>query len=569
MDALSDAVEQLTRNMAALERRVYALEHNSHAQPAPAQPAEPVRPPSAAPAATPIAAAPETGIFSALGKAMLGIAGAYLLRALAESSSLPHTPVIALAILYAFFWLVPATRATTRLATVVWAATSALILVPMLWEMTLRFGFLPDAITAAVLAAFVAAASALAWRRHFAEIAWVAEAAAGLAAVALALATRDLAPFVVALLFIAVLGEIAAARHRTLHVRPLVAAAADFVLFALIWIYSSPSASHMEYPALSPALLLAFAPLLLFVYAASATTQTMLLRRRISFFETAETLVAFLLSVWSVLVFWSGPGARMLGVLCLAASAAGYAVTFAWFERAPAQRNFHVYATGSLALFLASCWLCLPSLWLPLALSVFAVASTLIGVRTARRTLQFHGLASLLAAAYSSGLLAWEGHAMAGRFPASPAWIAVLVSASAILCYGAVARVRDDARWLRLLRLLNASLAVSAVAALLVWTLVRIAAVGLAPGAEHLAVLRTLTGCASAMLLAWSGSRWQRRELIWLAWASLVFLALKLLFEDLRHGHLGFTAASIFVYAVTLLAVPRLVHLRSTKPAHG
>jgi hypothetical protein len=88
---------------------------------------------------------------------MLGIAGAYLLRALAESTALPRLPVIAVSIVYAFLWLVPAVRVPAKawFASVVWAATSALILVPMLWELTLRFRILPSTVTAAILSAFV------------------------------------------------------------------------------------------------------------------------------------------------------------------------------------------------------------------------------------------------------------------------------------------------------------------------------------------------------------------------------------------------------------------------------
>ncbi|MGA7525560.1 MAG: hypothetical protein WBW84_24140 [Acidobacteriaceae bacterium] len=563
MNDLSEAVERLTRRTETLESRVSALEQAPHPQPLPAAPT-----PSAVTAAPAAAAGPpqQAGVFSVLGKAMLAIAGAYLLRALAESSALPRIPLVVLAIVYAFLWLIPAMRAKAWLSSVAWACTSALILVPMLWELTLRFAFLPNAVTAGLLAAFVIAASALAWKRHFAEVVWVSEAAASLAAVALALATRDLTPFLAALLIVAAAGEVAAARHRTLRVRPLVAAAVDFVLFALIWIYSSPAASRADYPAIGAALLLAFAPLLLLIYASSASTQTLILGRRISFFETAQTLVAFLLAVWGVLAFWSGPGARMLGFLCLIAAAAGYSVAFAGFERASAQRNFHVYATGSLALMLAGCWLLLPAPWLGLSLTLLAVAATLLGVRNARRTLQFHGLAFLFAAAFSSGLLVWTSHALAGKFPASPAWILYIVSVAAMLSYAAVAGVPGDAWPPRALRLLHAALALGAAAALLVWGLVRVVA-GAAPAAEHLAVLRTLTGCALAMLLAWSGSRHQHRELIWLAWASLAGLAGKLLFEDMRHGHLGFTAASIFLYALTLLAMPRLVRLKQG-PAH-
>lgn len=562
MNDLPATLEQLTRRMETLERRISALEQNRHASPLPAPPASPIAPTAAA------APSSETGVFFILGKAMLAVAGAYLLRALAESSVLPRLPVVALAIVYAFLWLVPATRAKSRLSSIAWAVTSAVVLLPMLWELTLRFAFLPDSVAAAVLAAFVVAASALAWKRRFAQVAWVAEASASLAAVALALAAHNMAPFLAALLVMAAVGEVAAARHRTLRVRPLVAAATDFLVFALLWIYSSPATSRLEYPPVSAAMLLAFAPLLLFIYAGSATTQTLVLGRRISFFETAQTLVAFLLTVWGLLVFWSGPGAHLLGLLCLVAAAGGYAVAFARFDRAPSQRNFHVYASGSLALLLAGCWLYLPKPWLPLVLTVFAVSATLAGVRVARRTLQFHGLAFLFAAAFSCGLLTWAVRALAGQFPVSPGWIVCLVSAAAMFGYAAVSGRNQDSWTVRWLRVLHAALALSAAAALLVWGLVSVTA-GAKPAPEHLALARTLTGCALTVLLAYAGSRQQRLELVWLAWTSLACIAGKLLFEDLRHGHLGFTAASIFVYAVTLLAVPRLVRVKQEATLPG
>ena len=565
MNDLSDAVERLTQGMEALERRVSALETSGRAAPAVAALPAPSAPAFTAPER--LSPAGSSGIFAVFGKAMLGIAGAYLLRAAVQSGALPRWPVIAVSIAYALVWLIPATRVPAKawFASTAWAATSALILIPMLWELTLRFRFLPSAATAAILCAFVIAASALAWKRHFREVAWVADAAASLAAMVLAVATRDLVPFLFALLVIAVAGELAAARHRTLRVRPLVAAAADLAVFALIWIYSGPAAAHTEYPAIAAPLLLAFAPALLCIYGASAAAQTLLLRRGISVFEIAQTLIAALLTVWTILVFWPGHGPVVLGVLCLMASAAGYTVAFAWFDRLHARRNYHVYATGSLALLLAGCFLTLPPGWLPLCTGLAAVACVGLARRTAHDTLQFHGLA-LLAAAFSSGLFAYIGRAMVGASPAAPGWIVSLVCVFAMLCYAGVLNSGPsgiDPWWRRMLRLFFAGLALAAGAALLVWILVRITAAGVAPGAEHVAVIRTLVGCAAALALAWCGSRWPRRELVWLAWVVLAFTAFKLLFEDLRHGHLGFTAASIFLYAVTLLLIPRLLHRAS------
>ncbi len=561
MDDLPGTLARLTTNLEALERRVYALEHPSQMQP-PAL----VQADTQAATAHTSPALPSTqagGAFSVVGKAMLGIAGAYLLRALAESTTFPRAAVIAIAIVYAAMWLVAATRVKPEawFASVAYAATSVLILVPMLWELTLRFRVFPPAMASSVLATFAVASFALAWKRHFTAIAWVTAAAGSTAALIMAIATHDLAPFIVALLIMTIAGEYAAACNRELTVRPLVAASADIALWALVYIGSRPERAGMEYAAVSRPLLLALAPILLLIYGASATAQTMLRGRRIAFFEVAQTLVAFLLASWSVLSFWSGVGAVVLGALCFFASAVGYAIAFARFGAAAERRNYHVYATGSLALFLAGGHLCLPPVWLVLSLSAAAIAATIAGVRSARLTLEFHGLLFLWAAAFSSGLTAYIFHAIAGTFPPSPAWLLWLVSAGIVLCYALERRSQAEQWKHRLLYVLSASLAACATAALLVWALARLMAFGIAPGASHIAVIRTLTACAMALVLAYSGSRWQRKELGWLAYGVLVFVASKLLFEDMRHGHLGFTAASIFLYAVTLLSVPRLVRL--------
>lgn len=560
MNDLSDAVERLTEGMKALERRVSALETSGHA--VPAVTARTVLSPLAASAPEPLSPAGGNGIFAILGKAMLGIAGAYLLRAGVQSGSLPRWPIIAVSIAYALVWLIPATRVPGKawFASAAWVGTSALILIPMLWELTLRFRLLSTTITAGILIAFVVVGWSLAWKRHFAVVGGMTVAAASLAGLVLAVSSRDLIPFLFALFVMAIMGEIAAARHRTLRVRPVVAAAVDVAVFGLIWVYSGPAGARTNYPAIATPLLLLVAPSLLCIYGASAAEQTLLLRRRISFFETAQTLVAALLTVWTILAFWPGHGPVVLGVLCLVASAAGYVVAFVWFDRLHARRNYHVYATGSVALLLAGCFLSLPRGWLPLCTGLAAVAFVALAGRTAHDTLQFHGAALLAAAAFSSDLFAYIGRATAGAAPAAPGWIVSLVCVSAILCYAVVLGPALDASWDRMLGLLFAGVALGASVALLVWILVRITTAGVIPGVEHIAVIRTLVGCAAALALAWCGARWRRRELVWLAWLVLALTAIKLLFEDLRHGHLGFTAASIFLYAVTLLLIPRLLH---------
>jgi hypothetical protein len=242
-------------------------------------------------------------------------------------------------------------------------------------------------------------------------------------------------------------------------------------------------------------------------------------------------------------------------------SAACYAAAYAYFDRFPEQRNYHVYATWSAALFLAGSSLCLPPVLLALCLSVAAIVATLLGVRASRLTLEFHGLAYLAAAAYASGLLDYAGRALAGTFPAAPGWIVWIVAASAVPCYAVGGRFRTE-RWnQRLLQLLSAILAVAAVITFLVSVLVWLAAIGMTPGASQVAVIRTLITCAVALALAFSGSRWQRTELVWIAYGTLALVTAKLLFEDLQHGHPGSTAVSIFLYAVALILVPRMARV--------
>jgi hypothetical protein len=374
------------------------------------------------------------------------------------------------------------------------------------------------------------------------------------------IATHDLAPFISALLIMAVVSESAAARNRWLRLRFLVAPAVDLAVWILIYIYSLQESSRSEYAAVQSAVLLTLPSALFLIYGASVILRTTLLRQRITIFEIVQTVIAFLLAAFSLL--WFEPAVRVgLGIFCLLFSAACYAVAFVRFDRLPEQRNYYVYSTWSAVLLLAGSFLCLPPPLPALLLSVAAILATLVGVRRARLTLEFHGLMYLAAAAFASGLLEYAVRALAGTFPNAPGWMVWIVAASVLLCYGVGGRFPGELWNQRLLRLLSAILAVSAAATLLVSALVWLAAVAMTPGASHVAVIRTLITCALALTLAFAGSRWQRIELVWTAYGTLAFVTAKLLFEDLPHGHSGSIAVSIFLYAVALIIVPRMARL--------
>jgi hypothetical protein len=561
MDDLPDDLNRLAARLETLERRVEALEHPSAAS-------------SAAPTPAPIALqATQTGdtlgftlaggAFQVVGKAMLGIAGAYLLRAVAETTSLPKLGVAAIAIAYAMFWLVAATRAPAGawFASTTYACTSALILAPLLWELTLRFNVFPASDTAGVLVAFVCAASALAWRRNLTSVFWVANTTAALVAVALSVATHELIPFIAVLLLMAVVSEYAAERERGLGVRFLVAAAADVAVWALIFIYASPQSTRADYPLLGTAALLAPGLILFAIYGLSVAVKTALFGKKITAFETVQTMIVFLLAASGLLYFEPRNGRVVLGGACLILSAAGYTSVFAFFDRRSEQRNSKVFAAWSAALFLSGCVLCLPPTWLAVSLGLAAVAATILGTRLKRTALGFHGLVYLLAATIASGLLEYVFGALAGMLPGAPSMSVLLVTGCAILCY-ATRKSCDGKRWTeQVLSLVFATLAVGATAALLVEGLMGLMALSVSPGPHHLAFIRTLTICVAALALAFSGAHWRRVELTRIGYATLALVAAKLVLEDMRHGHLEFIAASIFLFAVTLIAVPRIARM--------
>jgi hypothetical protein len=558
MDDLPESLNRLATRVEDLERRIAALEHPVQMSCAAAVP-EPTK--AQAVETRPVAAA--AGVFSVLGTAMLGIAGAYLLRAVAESTSLPKLGLAAIAILYAMFWLVWATRAPAGawLASTTYACTSALILAPMLWELTLRFNVLPPEVTAGVLAAFVCVATALAWKRNLVSVVWVANVSAAVVAVALSIATHKLVPFIATLLLMVVLCEYASIRRQGLGVRSLVAFAADVSIWALIFIYASAQNTRTDYPLLGMAALLAPGFALFAFYGVSVAIKTAVRERQITVFETIQTMIAFLLAASSLLYFGPQGSERILGVICLVLSAASYAAVFAVLDHLPERRNYHVLLTWSAALLLSGCLLCLPLFWASASLAVAAVAAAFLGVRLNRLSLQFHGLVYLLSAAAVSGLLSYAFLALAGTLPAAPSISICVVSAGAILCYATEKFCQPETRSQQLLRTVFAVVAIAAAAALLVQGLMALTALSLIPGAHHLAFIRTLAICVAALALAWGGAHWRRMELTRIGYATLVLVAAKLVFEDLRHGHLEFIAASIFVFAVTLIAVPRIARV--------
>jgi hypothetical protein len=561
MKDVSETVELLSARVNALEKRVHDLEQSATAsersasgQTAATVPAHPADLPSGEQV---------SGAFLILGKCMLGIAGAYLLRALAESSVLPRAVIAALAIAYAIGWLVAAsrTKANSRFTGGLYTGTSALILAPMLWELTMRFHVLAPAASAAVLGLVAAVATGLNWKKRQPADFQVAYVTVALTALALSVVTHVMISYLALILAMLAVCEYKSLRSGAQGVRVLVAAIADCAVWFLIVIYRNPANSRSDYPALGTLAMALPASVLFLITAVSVVARTMALRRKITVFETIQSVTTFLLWVISLLFLVPQFTPRAVGVICLALASACYATAWRIFRPAPELRNFHIFAVWSVLLLLSGVFLSLPSAWAIACLAVAAILSTVIAVRICCITLESHATIYLTVAVVVCGLLEYSFHALAGAMPAKVSWIIFLVSACALLCYIA-AREREGEAWQRqVLHLIPALFAVCALAGLTAQGSLWLVALRIAPAAFHVAFIRTLIVCSIALVLAFAGSRWHRPEMTRIAYAALVFVAAKLFFEDLRHGHMEFIAGSIFLFALTLIGVPRLARI--------
>ena len=568
MNARPDPFDAIVARLESLEHRVQALER-SHGE-------VPLAPDASVPAEAPVASWPEplpqfTSAFPALGGSLLGIAGAYLLRAVSGANLLPRTVVALMAALYAGAWLFAASRAAMRqkFAGALYAAVSILILAPMLWEMTIRFSAMRGTTAAAILALYAAAAALLGLRRSGILVFSVAFAGSAIAAAALSIGTHRMTEFTYLLLAMLLACEWAEQKLHLRTIRILVALAADVGVWTLLLVYRLAPADRADYPASSTALVAATAVVLFALELAAVARKAMVQDQPLPALAVVQAVIAF--GIAAAGIAWLAPGAAglVLGILCLILAAACYAAAYGPVRLSGPRRNFHILSIWALCLVLGAAFTLARLPAASIAIAIAAVAAILLANRISSLALELHGVLFLLVAAGFSGLAAWSAHALAGALPANPPAAVLAVAACAVTAY-AVAGERAAEDWRQqALHLAPALLAAFAVAAILAIALLNLARQFLAPEAFHLALIRTLALCSLAMTMAYAGARLGRPAMVRTAYTALAFVAAKLVFEDLLHGRLEFTAASIFALAVSLIAMPRLTRSRARDAVAG
>ncbi|MGC4052595.1 MAG: hypothetical protein QM757_24965 [Paludibaculum sp.] len=547
-EAILSRLEEVSRSVTDLQRRVAALESG---RPAAIE----------APLIVPALPAPSSlelppNLIPLFGWAVMGVAGAYLLRTFTESGGIAGAAAAGAGILYAAGWLVLAARRAGErpIYCTVHALTAALILVPMLWEMTVRFHLISARSASAVVAGFALFGLAAGWRRNVTAIGWIAVPSALLTACALFRETHDATLWASTLLVLAGAVEISAYRDHWLGLRWITAIAADLAVVALSELAGRSMDGSGLFVPIRPGTVAAAQIVLLTIYLAGTVGRTLFRRLNITWFEIGQAAIAFAISMGGALRFSGGApaGTWSVGLFCLLSGAACYVVSFAFLDRQHRRdRNFYTYSTFGALLIPAGCAVLLSGAALAAAWSGLAVLMMLAAVRGERDTLRIHSAVYLLLAVWQADLLP---HAAAYLIRVSGSAASgvtaeyLLALAGLVSCYAVMARAGRQRHWLDATEAL-------VLTALAVWGSAGLVAAGLCRYVSTAAPLRTALLTALAIVAA----RVRRPEVQRLAYPMLLLACLKLAVEDFQQGQSLLLVLSLIFCGSGLIVLPRLI----------
>jgi hypothetical protein len=563
---LQPEFDALVQQVRQLQERVACLERSAGVAPQ-ALPVTGTAPAPKSAAQTP--SLPETTtLLPVLGRGLLGLAGAYLLRALTESGTLAPKAGVAIGILYAMLWLVLAARtpAGQKLETAIHSLISVLLLSPLLWEATLRFHAVSTWAAGGILLAFTLFGWAVSWKKDLSIVATFAMLAGLGVSAALLVATHDAIPFTFVILAIAAAVETSACLNRWLSKRWPAAWAADLAVLLTTWLVTNQHGVPEAWAPIAHPALLAAQVALLAIYLGSIGFRTLFRGTAFTGFETAQFALAFAISLGGGMRLASADAyiAPAIAVLALVCAAAGYGISFKMLDRSgPHGRNFYTYSTFAIVLAVAGSRILLSGIAAAAVWSLLAIAGLWGGGFFGRLTLQVHGAVYLILGLAASGALGQAGGFLLGnasmQMGGSGEGQLLLGTAilAAAICYTLGSRSAVGSHTLRL-----------ALAGTLGWLTAGMAAGALTAACHRLfgesasdaycATLRTAVLAAAALLLAWAGARWNKPELSRLIYPAMLLGAYRLIAIDLHQDRNPALFLSLLVYGSVLMILPKL-----------
>jgi hypothetical protein len=524
----------------------------------------------AAPAGAPAEAAPSTRTewLPMLGKTLVIIGGAFVLRAVTSAGVVAPPLGAALGVLYALSWYVMAARSAARGATpaAVWHGIAGTIIAfPLLYETTVKFGIFEPLPTAGTTVLVTAVGLFVAWQRRVGLLAVIVTLAAAATLVALAQGTGAPVPFVTVLLLLALAtGWIGYTRGWTGPVW-LAAIPAELMVLLLTGIVMKADAERAA-ELVSHGALVSLQLGLVVLFVGSFAVRTLRGAADIGGTELPLGLGAIAIGLGGAIAVAGEMPIVALPVGLVAAIIAAflYALSFTLVDRSDRRRNFLFYSSVALVHAYVAALLLLPAQLLAFVLAAGAVAMAAVGAHFERATLNVHGAVYACGAAIGSGLLLLSVRAMtlpelAPQTAIGAAMPAALAGAILYCLFPVAAHGRTWGRITDLPKVLVLAVALVGTAGMLTLLIA-----GMLPSegdvvhAGALAVLRTGLLAVGALALAGLARTDRLRQAAWLVYPVLVAGGIKLLIEDLRVGSPALLVASFAIYGGTLIAAPQL-----------
>jgi len=522
----------------------------------------------------PVAAVPTIDTFdllSLIGRTLIVLGGAFLLRALTDSDKIPNGLGIGLGLAYAVAWYVAADRAgrvRRPVSSLFHGIAAVIISLPLVWEASTRFAYFGAATSAVVIGSLTGLALIVASRRGLQSLAGVATIGAVLATLPLSIAMDQWVPFTTLVIVLGLsawwLGETSLGwnwlRWPPALMAPLLA------IGVAVRVGAEPPRESLTSAVLVHLLLVV-------AYLAAFGWRTLGRARPIRPFEAVVSVAVVGAGFGGALAETAGAGARtgvlVLGLAGVLASSAAYALAVAIVRRRQGRgANYQFYTSLGLVLLIMGGRTLLSGAELAVVVSLLAVVATGLGYRGTLPTFTLHGALLAATGAVASGLLpavsVWLGTPSAWPAVSGAAWTALAAAVACLVVPRPVAWhppavLATVGRWmLAVVVVIGAgSVALSVLGGELA---------GPAPEPGVAASLKTGVLSVAAVLLAGLSRRAAFVELGTFVHPILVLCGTKLVLEDFRLSEPSTLFVALILYGAALVLGPR-VRRSSTQSA--
>lgn len=547
-------IESLERSVEALEARLRVLERQLGVEPARIDDAVPA-------AVVPIAAALAEGDDDAaesfwdlalIGRTLMILGGAYLLRALTERDVVPEIAGMLVGLAYALFWLFAAYRVASASP---WKATfeagiATAIAFAIAVESTARFAIVPPEGGAAILAVVAAAVLGLAVARRLQPVAWIGVIGGVAALTALAMMTKTIVAPAAATFAVAAAASWAASHAGFPYLQWVPCVQSNLLMFAMPFVLSATGESRVS--------AIALLELALVLTSATLFVVIALRNRTLTVFGFIYVSLLFAIAIGGA--GWMTQGSQF-GRMVLAAATATAAILL-WAaaafrsraEDATETRNYPAIV-GTL-LTIAGTYLLLPVAIASASWGVAAAVVAWVARPRPERSFALHASLFGVAASAGSGLLAFAFARTLVAGSGAAADVAAFITLVALTAAGLFLAVGRGASPRSMPRI-----AILAVATL-GWCAAIIAATATVVPATEAGALSSVTRTVILSLAAVGIAAAGRGEAIAdarrLVNPLLALIAIKLLVDDFRFGNATTLFVSLAAFGAALVLCARL-----------